>query len=69
MNCAINRRVRSYLVVWQDDECPAARRLDDNGEKFGIDGAECGVPTALRHANVVVALLALHRLPVHMTEL
>lgn len=65
----VRRVLASNLVVGQHDEGTAASRLHNDGEKFGIDGAECGVPTALGHSNIVVALLPLHRLSINMTEL
>lgn len=59
---------RPYLVMWQNDESTATRRLDDDGQELGIYSAEGGVPTALGDADVVVALLALQRLSVDVTK-
>lgn len=58
----------SHLVMWQNDESTAARRLDDDGQELWIDSAEGRVPTALGDADVVVALLPLQRLSVDVTK-
>lgn len=59
---------RSYFVVGQHNERTAARRLDDDGQEFGIHSAECRVPTAFRDANVVVALVAFNGRAVNVSK-
>lgn len=54
--------------MWQYDERSAARRLNDDGQELGVDRTERRVPTALRHPNVVVALVPLDGRSVHMAE-
>lgn len=53
----------------QDNEGAATRRFDDNREELRIDGAKRRIPGGLADADVVVALFALQRLPVHVPEL
>lgn len=62
-------RESSHLIVRQDDEGTAARRLHDDGKELGIDRAERRVPGGLGHPNVVVALLALQGSSVHVAKL
>lgn len=59
----------THLVVRQDDKGTATRRLYDNGEKFGIHGAERRVPRRFGDSNIIVALLALQRRSVHVAKL
>lgn len=58
----------TYLVVGKNDKRTAPRRLHDDGEELGVDGTECGVPTALGHADIVVTLLPLQCLSVNVTK-
>jgi hypothetical protein len=59
----------AYLVVRQDDEGPPAGALHDNGEEFGVDSAECGIPRTLADSYVIVTLFSLKSLTVNVTEL
>ncbi|KAL2310098.1 hypothetical protein Nmel_006337, partial [Mimus melanotis] len=52
----------------EHEEGAAAAGLHDDGDEGGVDGAEGAVPGDTGHADVIVALVRLHRLPEHVPE-
>lgn len=58
----------THLIVRQHDEGTSARRLDDDGQKLWVHGAERRVPAALGYSDVVIALLPLECLAVHVPK-
>lgn len=69
LESSMSEVAQPYLVVGKDDESSAAGWLNDDGEELWIHRTKCGIPTALGHSDVVIALLALQRLPEYVTEL
>lgn len=64
-----NESSYTHFVMGKHDEGTAARRLNDNGEKFWIHCTKCRIPAWFWYTNIVVALFALQRLSIHMTKL
>lgn len=60
-------RQLSTLFQGDDSECAAARRLPVDRHVFGVTFYNVGVPSVLADAQVVVAGLALARLPEDMS--
>lgn len=58
----------SYLVQRQHQEGSPAAGIHDDGHEAGVDGAEGAVPGDAGHADVVVALVVLHRLAKDVPE-
>lgn len=59
----------AHLLQGKDDKGSPAAGVDDDGNKFGVDGAEGAVPRDPGHADVIVALVVPHRLAENVTEL
>lgn len=53
----------------QHQERPSSAGFDDDRQELWVDGAEGAVPRHLGNANVIVALLSLHRLAEDMAKL
>lgn len=58
----------SYLVQRQHQEGSPTAGIHDDGHEAGVDGAEGAVPGDAGHADVVVALVVLHRLAKNVPE-
>lgn len=63
------RREVAHLLQGKDDEGSSAAGVDDDGDEFGVDGAEGAVPRDPGDADVIVALVVSHRLAENVTEL
>lgn len=59
----VKRSRKAYRSEREDNEGTTTGSFDDNGHKLWVDGTEIRVPAVLADANVVVAVLALQRLP------
>lgn len=58
-----------HLVQRKDKESSSAARLNDYGNKLGVDGTEGAIPGYSGHTDVIVALVVPHSLTKHVTEL
>lgn len=57
------------LANRNDEESPSPAGLDDDGDEFGVDGAEGSVPRYAGHSDVVNAVLSFPRLGEDVAEL
>lgn len=60
---------RLNLADGDDEEGPPSAGLDDDGDEFGVDGAEAAVPRHAGHPDVVDAVLGFPRLREDVAEL
>lgn len=67
--CWVGLVYATRLKQREDEEGSAPTGLDDDGDKFGVDGTEGAVPCDPGDADVVIALVVLHCLAKDMTEL
>lgn len=67
--CLVGRQRHTHLKQREDEEGSAPTGLDDDGDKFGVDGTEGAVPCDTGDADVIIALVVLQRLAKDMTEL
>lgn len=63
------RQEVAHLLQGKDDKGSSAAGVDDDGNEFGVDGAEGAVPRDPGDADVIVALVVSHRLAENVTEL
>lgn len=59
----------AHLGQGQNHEGPPTASIHDHGHELGVDGAEVAVPGHLGDADVIVALVGLHRLAEDVAEL
>jgi len=59
----------SHLADGNDEEGPSSAGFDDNGDEFGVDRTEAGVPRHAGHPHVVDAVLGFPRLGKDVAEL
>ena len=60
---------RSNLVDRNIEEAPSSTRFDDDGDEFGVDGAERRVPSHPGHPDVIDAVLGFPCLGKDVAEL
>ena len=66
----LNVRQRGLnLADGNDEEGPSSSCFDDNGDEFGVDRAELGVPRDAGHSDVIDAVLSFPRLGEDVAEL
>lgn len=61
--------ISAHLVQRKHDEGAPTTGVHDHGHELGVNGAEVAVPGHLGDADVVVALVGLHRLAEDVAEL